>query len=661
MSGILGIWNFDGQPVETSELTRLSATLSHRGPDGEGTWIQGAVGLGSQLFRVTPESLTETQPLVDSSGVALVFDGRLDNREELLAVFGPASEISPECPDAALALAAYRAYGDIFPERLNGDFALGLFDPNRRKMLVARDAIGLRPLYYYATRGVFLFASEVKTLLAHPHIVSRPAHGVLADFLLNRLAAEDGFDRTFFHDIFSLPPAHLAIVTAETVVTRQYWDFDATRQVRFNSFPEYSEAFRHYFDQAVRRRLRSAAPVAVSVSGGLDSSSIFCLGETIRRSNPIRYPSLLGLSYTAPDGSPSDEKAFLLHIEQEYGVEIERFGNLPSGLMDGCRQAIWHIEAPLLDGQWSGTHAFMTAVRRSGARVLLTGHWGDQILANTAYLVDLCRRGCWREAWRQAHEYGRWQSVSDRGVFRRRLLMQLIKSRLPPALIPTLRELRAGLRSRREWRPWYTPGFRRQANANGCGPHAMRRFSNAHAQSLYRQIRSRYHVLCMEWNNKVAVMHGVEMAFPFLDRDLVAFLMAIPGEVQSRNGIPKGIMREALRGVLPEAIARRTSKADFTSVVNDAIAQDYDLVLQCLRPGSLAARFGYVNEDTMTEELARARSELRRDTCESSWAIGDLLALELWLEAFFDPTGQGSAPVPLDPSTRNQPQPSQPG
>ncbi len=159
MSGIVGMWNLDGKPVEREVLARMSGTMAHRGLDGEEMWIEGPVGLGCQLLRVTPESEKETQPLVDSSGAVLVFDGRLDNREELLASLRDSHQVSSSSPDPALVLAAYEAFGDRLPERLAGDFALGLFDPNRHQVLLARDAIGIRPLYYYRARNAFLFAS----------------------------------------------------------------------------------------------------------------------------------------------------------------------------------------------------------------------------------------------------------------------------------------------------------------------------------------------------------------------------------------------------------------------------------------------------------------------------------------------------------------------
>jgi asparagine synthase (glutamine-hydrolysing) len=138
----------------------------------------------------------------------------------------------------------------------------------------------------------------------------------------------------------------------------------------------------------------------------------------------------------------------------------------------------------------------------------------------------------------------------------------------------------------------------------------------------------------MEWNNKAAALQGLEIAFPFLDRDLLAFLFAIPGEVQSWNGVPKAILREALRGVLPSAIAQRRTKADFTDLVNAGTDRDFPQLEDCLRHG-LAVQFGYVQEEVLAEEFARLKDQIQGRNCEVAWKLADLVGLEQWLEVFF--------------------------
>jgi asparagine synthase (glutamine-hydrolysing) len=630
MSGIVGIWNLDGKPVEREVLARMSATMAHRGLDGEEMWIKGPVGFACQLSRITPESEKETQPLVGSSGVGLVFDGRLDNREELLADLKQSHHVSSSSPDPDLVLAAYEAFGDRLPERLAGDFALGLFDPSRQRLLLARDAIGIRPLYYCRTRDTFLFASEIKALLAHPQVSSRPNDDLLAKFLLHEPGHPQ--EMTFFEGVSSLIPAHLAILTPRGFVIRRYWDFDVSYRTRLGSFQEYAEAFRDHFEQAVRRRLRSAYPVAVSVSGGLDSSSIFCLAETLRRQSLDHDPPVLGISYISPDGSPSDEKAFLVEIERDYEVAIERVSMGPAGLLNRSREAVWHVEAPFLDELWNTTYRFLSTVHRRGARVMLTGHWGDQMLFEQSYLIDLFHKLAWGEVRAHLKEFGRWFTDADSSYFKQRFFVDLVKYHVPKALIPSLRRLRA-----RERRPWFTQAFQKRARRGTSNHSAFSRasFPTVHARAIYEQARSSHHVMCMEWNNKVAAMHGLDTAFPFLDRDLLAFLMAIPGEMQTWKGVPRTLLRAAMQGNLPDAIARRTWKADFSHLVNEGAEQDLPRVVRGLESDGMALKLGYVKGNVIRSELERLKDRMQGPTCEAAWSFSDLLGLELWLQVFF--------------------------
>lgn len=640
MSGIVGIWNLDGRSVAPSLLASLSAPLAHRGPDGNGHWLSGPMGLACRLLRITPEASAETQPTIHSSGAALVFDGRLDNRAELLACLKGAADVTAESPDPALVLATYERFGDRFVEHLVGDFALGLCDPKRHRLLLARDVLGVRPLYYTCVGDTFLFASEIKALLGHPEVPTCPNDDMLACFLLSSMPKDSGM--TCFKDIMSLLPAHCAIVTSERVSTRRYWDFPVT-ELRFDSFHDYAQAFRHYFTQAVRRRLRSAYPVVVSVSGGLDSSSILCLAETLRRTGHEPAPPLMGLSYLSPAGSPSDEQEFLVEIERQYELAIERVPINSLGLMGGCHEAMWHIEVPFLDHQWDTTSTFFRKAQTLGARVILTGHWADQVLFPQAYLVDLFRQLRWHDIGIHLQEFGRWMTDVAPRFFRRQFWLDLAKYNVPKVLIPYLRRLRAK-------RPpaWYSDTFCKLAFRHlfdqpllGTG------MPTAHARSLYEEARSPYHVQCMEWNNKVAAMHGIEIACPFLDRDLLSFLMSIPGDVQTWKGIPKALLREAMRGILPEAIVNRRWKADFTHLVNEGMERDYPRLLECLESGSAAVKSGYVNRTLLQEQLHRLRGKIRgAATGEVAWALSDLLGLELWLQVFLEqqPARDGSTP-----------------
>jgi asparagine synthase (glutamine-hydrolysing) len=155
------------------------------------------------------------------------------------------------------------------------------------------------------------------------------------------------------------------------------------------------------------------------------------------------------------------------------------------------------------------------------------------------------------------------------------------------------------------------------------------------ARSIYLQARSKYHVHCLEWNNKIAAAHGLEVSFPFLDRDLLAFLLAIPGEIQNRHGVPRAILREAMRGVLPEPLRLRNWKANFTEVVNTGVSRDASIVARTLSRASCAVRFGYLDAERVEPEVARLSEGLSRPDCVASWSLADLFGLEVWLQVFF--------------------------
>jgi len=635
MSGIAGLFHMDAGPADDALLARMSATLRHRGPDGEGRRVAGPAGFAWQHLWVTPEEVGEVQPLVGQSGAMLVMDGRLDNRDELLH----AMELPRATSDAGCVLAAYETWGEQFAERLNGDFALAVFDPRQPRLLLARDAIGIRPLYYHKSERFVAFASEIKALLAHPEIPARPDDAGLADYMLPESRPVDRQDVTCFEGISAVVPAHLVVVTPERLFARRYWDFEINRPLHFATFEEYVEAFRERFAQAVGRRTRSAYPVAVSVSGGLDSSSIFCQAETLRRRAGATAPSLIGATFQGSEDGPADEREYLSAIERMYRVSIEQ---VPTdsvlSVAVGADQQIWQVEAPILDSLWGVNRALHRLVHERGARVLLTGHWGDQLLFSSGYLVDLARRFALRDIRRHLAEYERWGAGEAR-VFRRQFVLDLVREHVPEMFVPPLKWVRRRLLHAERPKPWFADRFQRRTLRLASSRASLARgFHSVQAKSLYLETRSKYHVHCMEWENKAAAMHGLEIALPILDRDLVAFLIAIPGQVQNRGGVPRGLLREAMRGILPEVIRTRTTKGDFTDLVNASVDRDLDHMASRLWPRSLGVELGYLQAGGVADKIVRVDSRVPRTDALDSWEITDLFGLESWLRVFLSGT-----------------------
>jgi asparagine synthase (glutamine-hydrolysing) len=593
MSGVFGCWHIDGRPP---------SLLLH-------------------------SSDAERRPLTFEQ-TACVFDGRLDNGAELRRELRDHPLVDAVCGDRDLALAAYGRFGENFVEHLEGDFVVAVFDHRLNRLLVARDRVGLRPLCYTECNGSFLFASEARALLTHPGMTRAPDEETLADFVL-AFPSRDVRTRTFFQGIHSLPPAHLLIVTPDGLSRRRYFDFDTTKQIRLPAFRDYAEAFHDLFVAAVRNRLRSASPVAISVSGGLDSAYIFCVAHHLMRDERGLCPAVLGFNYAGPSGTPSDEHDYVRAIERATGTTIARIDQR-AGFVEYAGDEAWHSESPMVEALARQGQAVLRAVREAGAGRLLTGHWGDQMLFDSDYLLDLVRSGRWWSARRHARGWG--VSVRRLAV---RCARDLAARHLPSSALPALRRVR-GHRDGPWQSPWFTPRFRLLLRERATRLGSITPGRTRHADAIYKQSRLGYHVQCMEWNHRMGAMHGLDIAFPYLDRDLMQFLISIPGDVQSHDGVPRGLMREAMRGTVPDAIVDRRTKGQFTHLANESIAHDFPAIREILGPTALSVQFGYVDGPMLWKQLDQWRGAINAaDDAVLTNRVVDLCGIELFLRRFF--------------------------
>jgi asparagine synthase (glutamine-hydrolysing) len=627
MSGVFGCWQLDGRHLDVAALHHCLTQISPYGPADIEAWTQGAIGLGGKRSPVTIERASERGSLESDASVC-VFDGRIDNRDDLVRVLRGHARVDLQSRDRDLALAAYDRFGDSFAEYIQGDFAVAIFDRRTDRLLLARDRLGLRPLCYSDGNGAFVFGSEAKAILAYPGMTAGPDDVMLADFVLYFRAA-DAQGRTFFRGIHSLPAAHLLIVTPGGMTVRRYFDFDTTRQTRLPAFGDYVEAFRHLFAASVRKRLRCARPVAVSVSGGLDSAYIYCVAHRAMRDGTGQCPGIVGVNYAGPPGAPSEEGRFVLALEEASGTPIDRIPQR-AGFMASAGDEVWHSESPIVEGLACQGQAALRRVCESGAGRFMTGHWGDQLLSDSDYLADLLRQGRWRVLAR--HSRG-WR-MDTRGLAVR-LARAWASRRLPGPIVSVLRRARSG-RSAVARSPWYTPRFRQLLRQRAADAGLARRAGTSHAWAVYQQSRLGYHVQCMEWNSRIGAMHNLDVAFPYLDCDLIQFLMSIPGEIQSHDGVPRGLMRHAMRGIVPDAIIDRSSKGEFTQLTNQSIENDFAAISEILGPSAFSVRLGYVDGPVLWKLLPQWREAIRRaDDAVLTNRVVDLCGFELLLRAYF--------------------------
>ena len=526
MSGLVGAWHRDGRPIDTPSFAAAVDALAHRGRDHRGVWCDGSIALACQVGRATPESAEEVQPVSSPDGTTLIFDGRLDNRDEILARL---PRLERNIPDATLALAAWGEWGDRAFAQLDGDFAIAIFDPHTHSLSLARDPVGCRPLYYWIRGHALVFGSEVKSIRAYEGVRLTSNVELIVDALVSNRRAFDDDGATFFREVRAVLPGCCVKITRSRETIARYWDFDPEVRLRYRSYSDYVEHFRTLFTRAVQVRLRSAHPVAVAVSGGLDSSVVLCLAADQRRGGQVRS-ALVPLTCT-PEDEPVEENQAIAAIERQHALRIARIRAGPAADPARLRQFGWHAETPELDDGWCALGPLMACAAGRGARVVLTGLWSDQILFTTAYLTDVFRRLAWGRIVRHLDTYTRYFPDANPRYFRARFVRDLAVDLVPQSL-------RAGLRRARGRRP-------------------QPRYATAHARSLYQAIRCRAHRLQFESDEKMAASYGLEHATPFLDRRLIALLMAIPGDVQNHDGVPRALLRDAMRGTAPDVVLAR--------------------------------------------------------------------------------------------------------
>ena len=391
MSGIIGLYHLDGRPAEERILQRMAQAIAHRGPDGIRYWSDGPVGLGHLMLQTTPESARERQPLTNPEAtLCLTVDGRIDNRRELRQALDSNGFPPRDDTDAELLLRAYECWGESCPNRLLGDFAFAIWDARKKQLFCARDYVGVKPFYYHRSATLFAFGSEIRSVLALETVPRRLNESRVVDFLVEQLDREDE-ESTFYQDVQRLPAGHSLTVSPGKFLLRDYWELKAPPALKLGSLEEYGEAFREVFVEAVRCRLRSTYPVASTLSGGIDSSSVVC---TIREllASELQEP-LHTISLVDADEAKCGETPYIREVLRGGWVtpHIVRSDQV-SAMTEQMKDSDEPFEIFCYFTNWFG----FAAAQKAGVRVLLDGISGDHITPPYSYLSTMVRSLQWR-------------------------------------------------------------------------------------------------------------------------------------------------------------------------------------------------------------------------------------------------------------------------
>ena len=618
MSGVLAVWQRQARPVAASVVEIMLAAAPQRAVDGQRVWRNGAVALAHQHFWVTPEEEGEQQPLLSPDArLAITGDVRLDNRAELVGAVGrlaaPAGSAS-QLSDAELILYAYRQWGVDCVDHLLGEFAFVIWDETRQQLFIARDALGNRSVCYYLDRQCCLVASEVRQLLAHPAVSCQINEAKVADYLVGHWQDQA---ESFFQAVSYLPPAHCLLVSAGDARLWRYWDIDPQAQIRYRREAEYAEHFLALLQESVACRLRSRGPLGISLSGGLDSTTIAALAA----SAPGETRRLRSFTYVFDREVACDERDFIRPLLARYDLEATF---LPA-------DDLWTLQAPatwpvlddfvMHDAYARLPLAVMRAAQRAGCRVLLNGHFGDTLFTGGRY---------WAADWLSDWRWGTLARtlVADRTVIRPRrdLFENGLRQLLPVAWRRRYRQLRP--------RPavWTHPGLhpdlavRTHLQERLHSDDSWQRFAGPGRWERYRTLKTSVIAQGLAAVRGMYHAHGVEPLSPFWDRRLVAFVMAVPASLLGRPAGTKWLLRQAMAGYLPDAIRQRRGKSSFTPLLYKGLYEKEWATVRQILAAPQVVQQQFVRADWLRQVLED------RYNPAHAYPLWLVLSLELWLQ-----------------------------
>ena len=616
MSALAGIYNFDGAEVDQKQLRVLGNTLTARGPDGGRDVNSGSIGMVYRAFHTNGESRKAQQPLVCNRCI-LAWDGRLDNREDLLPqVRSLLREKAGSTGDVSLVMAAYQKWGEEFLVHLVGDFALSLWDSRSRILILARDPFGTRSLFYQVSKNRIVWSSEINSLLT----LAEDGVEINDDYVAGYLARLPQPWETPYRDFHGVPPGTAIVIQKDQLTKRTFWRLDPSREIRFSKDSDYEQRFLELFYDAVRKRLRVDTPVAVLLSGGLDSSSVVCVADEVMAYEQTQTPRVDTISYVYDTARTCDERTFIRCIEENRGRPGYHILEDENKYLSELRDDFFVTAPTTLLCFDRRQRRLLEIMQASGARVALKGVGGDELLiSNEDPDIELADLIAQRRLSDLHQSLMLWSQALKKPYLR--LLWTGALLVLPPSV-------EIAFSSQAKIPRWFDSDFVKRTNLR----ERMLFISSRSTHSLPSRLDCERGLTSVvqaivaanppEWG-------CIEHSYPFLHRPLVEFLQAIPVEQKVRPGESRSLMRRALTDVVPAQVLRRRGKQGPDEALNRALVREWPRLHAMFADSHVCAR-GYMNPDELLASLDRARYGAE----ERTYALLKTIALELWLRCF---------------------------
>ncbi len=561
MSGIAGIIHFDGAPVEPGLIEKMTAAISHRGPDGTKYWRTDSVAFGHCMLRTTTESLEETQPCPSEDGrYVSIIDGRLDNWEELRHRLELQGCRLRNRSDAELVIQAFQLWGVDCLKHIEGDFAFVIWDQYERKIHCIRDRMGNKPFHYHWNGKTLSFASELRALFELPWVPKICNENMLVDYFMAQWCTKD---ETLWKDIYRLPQAHRLEIDASNFLLSQYWQPELNELLSFDSDEEYIECYRALFIDAVRRSSRSHQNVAFEVSGGLDSSALFAAADHLEKNSRLPAPGIEGYTLDFHDDEAANELDYVAAVGSHLDRPVHKITPSQPSLDWHRSWAKDYGEVPPYPNAGMAI-GIREQVKLNSSKALLVGVGGDEwLMAGRSYYAEEIRArrwGAFTQCWvADRRDFGALQS-----------LLWLARYGTLPMLPQRFKNtVRAQFSKRHPFGKtnisWLSPEMQARAMSRREDLHAALpgKFNQIGQFSRWQMVFSPTNAEARESEERMAAKYGLELRWPFFNLQLAQFSFASPDRIRLRGQQNKFVHRRAMQGLLPQVILNRMTKADF--------------------------------------------------------------------------------------------------
>jgi asparagine synthase (glutamine-hydrolysing) len=619
MSVQFGRWNWENQIPSPRYLEKIAATLAPFGPDSNEIFSKNGLTVIHRAFHTTAESRRQTQPYISQSGSVVTWDGRLDNRSNLVDKLK--GSVSSQSSDVEIVATAFDIWGTACFGELIGDWALSVCKSDTRMVILAKDPIGLRHLYYYYPTA----SNEViwSSLLDPLVLFSRRQFAPCEEYLAGWLSGHHPSPRlTPYSGIYSVPPSCCVLFEPNRHAVKQYWDFNSGYRVRYSTDTEYEEHFRAVFATAVQRRLRSDTPVLAHLSGGMDSSSIVCMADTLVHTTSIHLPSVDTISWYDDSNPGLDERPYFTKVEEKRGKAGVHIDLQPFGYGQCSRElhlSAFESQRFLPTPYSSNSHPdffrlYGACIKSKGYRVVLSGVGGDDVMGSgvPSPQPELQNLIASARFFRLARQLDAW------AIKMRKPRASLLWDAVRGFLVPSTAGFGFAHSPTGSWlHPWFVrsnrsalQGYPTRVRLFGALPSFQSQIATLNAlRRIAASLILRADSLC-------------EMRYPYLDRCLIAYMFAIPREQIVRVGQRRSLMKRALLGIVPEEILKRRQKpllpleASLSEGIDVAGTRDY-----------LMSALGIVDAGNLSEALRNLQG--KHEVVNGS--LLRTLALEAWL------------------------------